>query len=102
MQRASSEKGFDDFVMDYWINLQTPLEQEVLEQLQEKLVHVKGFGLAGMCHLVGPVKDQLVEFAIQVIEQHEKPMRLMHFNNYIRRTAPTELEERLFRAICCS
>ena len=102
MQRVSSEKGFDDFVMDYWKNLKTPLEKEVLEQLLVKLVHVKGFGLAGMNELAVPVRSQLVEFAIQVIEQHESPMKMMHFNNYIMDTTPTALEERLFHTICCS
>ena len=70
MQRDTLEDGFEGFEMRYWINLETPLEQEILERLQEKLVHVKDFRLTGMDHNPKPVNDQLLEFGAIVIEQH--------------------------------
>ena len=43
MQRDTSENGYKGFEIDYWDTVETPLEQEILNQLQGKLVHVKNF-----------------------------------------------------------
>ena len=68
MQRDTSENGYEGFEIDYWTNLQTPLEQEILDQLQEKLGHVKNFGLSSLGDLPRSVRDQLAEFGAIVIE----------------------------------
>ena len=102
MQRNTSDNGYEWFEMDNWYNLETPLEQEILEQLKEKLVNVEGFRVSGMVTLPTLVRDQLAEFAADVIEQHESEMKMLYFNSFTRRPRLTASEERLFRAVCCS
>ena len=70
-QRATAETGYDKYHLNAFRDLETPLEQSVIDRIKEKLSLVQDFEVAWMSDLSTEVRCQLVDFAADVIEQHQ-------------------------------
>ena len=80
--------------------MKTPLEESVLERGKEKLTHVQDFKVARMCDLPTEVRCQFVDFAADVIEQHESQMTHIDFEGLWDKETPSHT--RLVDVLCNS
>ena len=69
IKRDSIEGGYEEFEIRTWNGLETPLEETVLEELKSKLEHVQKFSVTNVTCVPRAVREQLLEFAADVIEQ---------------------------------
>ena len=70
-QKDSLETGYEKLHFNDFVGLETRLEESVLERVKEKLTHVLDLKVAEMSELPTEVRCQLVDFAADVIEQHQ-------------------------------
>ena len=80
----------------------TLIEESVLERIRDKLTHVKDFSISGMWELPAAVRAQFVEFAAEVIEQHQSQFTVLDFNAMSLNCALTPLDTRLVESLCNS
>ena len=55
-QRDTPQTGFETFRLSYCEGMENPLEESILEELSQKLSHVKDFSIAGMVKLPNNVR----------------------------------------------
>ena len=79
VQRDTLKTGYNKFHLDDFKDLETPLENSVIERIKKKLTQVQDFKVATMFSLPSDVRSQIVEFAADVIEQHESQMTAIDF-----------------------
>ena len=101
-QKDSPETGYDKFHLDDIYGLETPLEETVLERGKEKLTQVQDFKVAEMYSLLTEVRCQFVDFAAEVIEQHQSEMTDIDFTALIYYNEVTPSDTRLVDALCNS
>ena len=70
IKRDTARYGYRELVMSEWTGIEQPLENSVLEQLQEKLPSVEKLTVSCMEELDSSVCEQLIEFVAVVLEQH--------------------------------
>ena len=72
LQKNTVANGFGKFHLNRLKGPETALEDEVFEQLLPMLIHVQDFQVGYMFELASDeVREQLVNFAADVIEQHK-------------------------------
>ena len=57
VQRDTPETGYDKFHLIYFRGLETPLEENVIQRVAQKLAHVKDFKVASMSRLPTEVQS---------------------------------------------
>ena len=101
-QRETPETGYDKFGLRYFRGLETPLEETVIDSIKEKLTHVQEFKVSFMDGLPTEVRCQLVEFAADVIEEHQSQMTAIDFIGLIYDEEVTPSDTRLAEVLCNS
>ena len=102
IQRDTSETGYDKFHLIDFYGLETPLEESVVQRVIKKLTNVKDFKVATMDKLNTEVHAQFVDFAVDVLEQHESQMTDIDFERLINNRRVSESDQRLVEALCNS
>ena len=70
LQKNTEANGYQKLHLNSFKGMETLIEEEVFEQLIPRLIFVKDLKIAGMNELPDEVREQLVNFAAEVIEQH--------------------------------
>ena len=90
IQRDTSETGYEKFHLIDFYGLETPLEESVVQRVIKKLTNVKDFKVATMDKLNTEVHAQFVDFAVDVLEQHESQMTDIDFERLINNRRVSE------------
>ena len=101
-QRDSPETGYEKLHLIDFEGLLTPLEESVMERIKDKLAHVQDFKVAEMTSLPSEVRSQLVDFAADVIEQHQSKITHFNFKELIRGKEVASSDTRLADVLCNS
>ena len=102
IKRGTPETGYNKFHVEYFENLETRLEETIIERVKDKLTNVEDFKVATMFYLPEEVRQQFAEFAAEVIERHETPMTAIDLKGMIEDKQVSPSDERLVEALCNS
>ena len=95
LQNKTLASGYAKLHLSNFDGMETPLLKEVFDELLQKLIYVTDLKVAYMHELPPEVREQIVNFAAEVIEQHESPIIGLDFERLIDYTEVTDSDHRL-------
>ena len=99
IQRDTPETGYEKFHLG---GLDTLVEEGIIERIKQKLSFVKDFKVAGIYSGPNEVRTQFLDFAADVLEQHESQMTAIDFSEIIFNREVTDSDQRLVEALTTS
>ena len=101
IQKNTVANGFERFHLSDFRAVKTPLAEEVIKQLLAKLTHVQDLELSFLSKQPRDLRNQLLDFAAEVIKQHQAPITDLSFWDFLGWGEDTSLSDRkLVRALC--